>query len=82
MSEDVRQKEAVFVELQHLVEELAATVHDLAKQVEALAILAEQQTELRDFPREISVIVSRASDLHRRAAKLVASASPQRQTAR
>jgi Mg2+ and Co2+ transporter CorA len=57
-------------ETQDLLAELIDVVRQQAKQLEQFAILVDQQTDLRDFPQELPIVVSRLSALHRRMQKL------------
>ncbi len=53
--------------LTQIVHELVETVRDQSKELQRLAVLLEQQTDLRDEPREFGVEASRLSELLRRA---------------
>lgn len=62
-SSDLRQE--LFTVTQ-MVYELVETVRDQSKELKRLAILLEQQTDLRDEPMDFSIEASRLSELLRR----------------
>ncbi len=54
------------VELTDIVHELVETVRDQSKELQRLTLWLEQQTDLRDAPRNLSVEAARLSVLLRR----------------
>ncbi len=52
--------------LTQMVHELVETVRDQSKELQRLAVLLEQQTDLRDEPRDFTVETARLSELLRR----------------
>jgi hypothetical protein len=60
---ELGQLESDVRELQGIVEDLIDIFHEHAKEMERFAIKVEQQTSLRDAPRELPVIASRLSEL-------------------
>lgn len=52
--------------LAQMVHELVETVRDQSKELQRLAVLLEQQTDLRDEPRDFTVETARLSELLRR----------------
>ena len=57
--------EQVFT-LTQMLHELVETVRDQSKELQRLTVLLEQQTDLRDEPRDFTVEAARLSDLLRR----------------
>jgi hypothetical protein len=76
---DVERVEAELRELQLIVEELIETVHEEARQIEQFVTVVEQQTSLRDTPRELRVVVAKPAELHHRVKKLFNGNIPGRQ---
>ena len=62
-SPDLRQE---LFTLTQMVHELVETVRDQSEELRRLAVLLEQQTDLRDEPRDFSVEAARLSELLRR----------------
>lgn len=67
---DLDQLQARVEELQSILQELIETAHDGAKEMERFVTWVEQQTSLRDTPKELRVVVAKLADLHHRARKL------------
>ncbi len=67
---ELGQLESDVRELQVIVEDLIDVFHDHAKQMEQFATKVEQQTSLRDAPRELPIVVSRLSELRVRMRRL------------
>ncbi len=67
---DIERMQAEFDELQLIVEELIETIHHESKQMEQFVTFVEQQTSLRDTPRELHVVVAKLAELHHRIKKL------------
>lgn len=57
-------------EITSIVQEMIEIVQHEAKEFERFATWVEQQTSLRDTPKELRVTASRLAELHRRAKKL------------
>lgn len=57
-------------ELQVIVQELIETLHDQSKELDRFALQVEQQTDLRDFPKDLAVATSKLGELRYRIRKL------------
>jgi len=64
------QSQSDLVRIVAMLQELVEIVKDETKELERLAIRPEQQTDLRDEPRDLTVESSRLSALHQQVRSL------------
>lgn len=69
MSENDQLRKDV-AEIRKMLQELIETLHGQAKALDKFALQLEQQTDLRDFPKEFAVATSKLGELKYRAGKL------------
>jgi hypothetical protein len=67
---DIDQVQKDVAEIQVILQELIETLHDQSKELDRFAMQVEQQTDLRDYPKELAVATSKLGELRYRIRKM------------
>ena len=68
---DIDQLQKDVAEIQTILQELIETLHDQSKELDRFALQVEQQTDLRDFPKELAIATSKFGELRYRIHKML-----------